>query len=489
MIPLLLTTALAANAPIRAFCIDFNWGPGGPNGFAKPGLWADVSPADSLAWHAALGANVIQTFAVSCNGYAWYKGGQVPPQPGLRADFLPELVKLAHARDMRVMGYFCVGSNTRWGAEHPDLSYGTPSAPHIPFTTAYLDFLCAEIEESLRLSGMDGFMIDWVWNPTRPVKDGVEQWLPSEQAAYAELMGKPFPGADKLGADDRLAYHRRAIDRCWARIRQTAKQARPDCVIWLSCHSLADPTVAGSPLLREVDWLMNENPNPADLAAARASAGPNTTLVQCLVGWGDAHDAQRVLLSPEYRDLAVYGFAKPGDNGFPLPVADYLAQPIRGFRGNDRNIAVLARWFTGRPIDEPAPLVTQAADGQLALTPDNAKLVGMSPVVMDGQIGHWGNVRDSVTWRLRVDRPGDFDLVLTYAVATGMAGSRFAVLVDERRYEQTAVETGPSWREYRAFGLGRVALAAGEHTVSVVPDPAGPWRAISLKGLVLAAAR
>lgn len=30
---------------IRAFCVDFNWGPGGPNAFAKPGLWADADPA------------------------------------------------------------------------------------------------------------------------------------------------------------------------------------------------------------------------------------------------------------------------------------------------------------------------------------------------------------------------------------------------------------------------------------------------------------
>ena len=35
-------SARAANDPIKAFCIDFNWGEGGPNGFAKPGLWADA---------------------------------------------------------------------------------------------------------------------------------------------------------------------------------------------------------------------------------------------------------------------------------------------------------------------------------------------------------------------------------------------------------------------------------------------------------------
>ena len=63
---------LFATEAIRAFCIDFNWGPGGPNGFAPPGLWADADPEQHLAWYAGLGANVIQTFAVSCNGYAWY---------------------------------------------------------------------------------------------------------------------------------------------------------------------------------------------------------------------------------------------------------------------------------------------------------------------------------------------------------------------------------------------------------------------------------
>lgn len=34
--------------PVQAFCIDYNWGPGGAHGFAKPGLWADADPIDSL---------------------------------------------------------------------------------------------------------------------------------------------------------------------------------------------------------------------------------------------------------------------------------------------------------------------------------------------------------------------------------------------------------------------------------------------------------
>jgi len=90
---------------IKAYNIDFNWGEGGLNDFAKPGLWADANPEDHVNWYAALGCNVIQSFAVSCNGYAWYKNGIVPEQPGLKYDFLTEQVKLAHKKNIKVFGY------------------------------------------------------------------------------------------------------------------------------------------------------------------------------------------------------------------------------------------------------------------------------------------------------------------------------------------------------------------------------------------------
>ncbi|MDZ7608846.1 MAG: hypothetical protein U5K79_25440 [Cyclobacteriaceae bacterium] len=58
---------------IKAYNLDFNWGDGGPNAFAAPGLWADASPAEHIRWYKDMGVNTIQTFIVSCNGYAWYK--------------------------------------------------------------------------------------------------------------------------------------------------------------------------------------------------------------------------------------------------------------------------------------------------------------------------------------------------------------------------------------------------------------------------------
>ena len=114
---------------LKAFSIDFNWGPGAPH-FAEPGLWADASPAAHVQWYQDLGANVIQTFCVSCNGYAWYKNGVVPEQPGLQTDFLREQVRLGHAAGMLVMGYFCPGANTLWGQRHPALIQRGPNRAH-----------------------------------------------------------------------------------------------------------------------------------------------------------------------------------------------------------------------------------------------------------------------------------------------------------------------------------------------------------------------
>lgn len=338
--------SVESTAQRKAFCIDFNWGEGGPNGFAPPGMWADADPVKHVQWYADLGANVIQTFAVSSNGFAWYLGGKtVPPQPGLQHNFLPEMVKLGHERGMKVMGYFCVGANTRWGQLHPDQSYGIPSTFHIPLTTAYLDFLCDSITEALTLSDMDGFMLDWVWNPTRP--DG--KWLDCEKSMYKELMGKEYP--ENLTKDEQLIYERKAIERAWFRLHATTKKVKQNCILWLSCYNLLDPTVQNSTMFKEVDWLMNEAGDLKSIETIRDMAGKDTQLVTCLVGWGDRHDARAVLSDPQSAGLAIYGFSKPGENSLPLPIQELMGKPIEAFQGNDRNIATLARYYNGNPFD------------------------------------------------------------------------------------------------------------------------------------------
>jgi len=331
---------------IKAYCLDFNWG--APRRFAEPGTWRNADPAEHVAWYKAMGVNVIQTFCVSCNGYAWYKNGPVPEQPGLKHDFLPEVVKLGHKEGMLVMGYFCIGANTKWGRDHPDLSYGVPSTYHIPYTDEYLSYLATSISHAVSNTGIDGFMIDWVWQPRRLSTGG--KWIECEKRLYRQLMGEEFPGEDKLTREQDTAYSRKAIDRCWKTIRKAAKDANPDCIIWLTSNHMNHPHVVNSDMYREADWLMNEAGDMKRINEVKSMIGEHTRLITCLARW-NRKDATRVVPEALKAGVGLYGFTRPRNMSGLVPLEGILSRPVSELRGDDRNIAVLARAYHGVSID------------------------------------------------------------------------------------------------------------------------------------------
>jgi len=306
-------------------------------------LWADADPAKHVAWYKAMGANVIQTFAVSCNGYAWYKNGTVPEQPGLKHDFLPEMVRLGHEEGLLVMGYFCIGANTKWGLDHPDLSYGTPANRHIPFTDEYLAYLSMAVGDAVRKTGIDGFMIDWFYQPER------KNWKECETRLYEQLMGEVYPGDGKLSKENEIEYGRAAIDRAWTTIRKAAKDANPECIIWLTAFEPTHPHIVDSRMYKEVDWLMNEGGDLERIEAVKPMIGTHTRLITCLANW-NKQDATSIVPAALKKGIGLYGFAKPGADSL-LPLDDLLKRPVNGLKGDDRNIAVLARAYHGVPID------------------------------------------------------------------------------------------------------------------------------------------
>ncbi len=326
---------------IKAFCVDFNWG---PKGFAPPGMFAQASPEEHLRWYRELGVNTIQTFCVSCCGYSWFRGDVAPVQPGMKGDFLKEITVLAHRKEMRVMGYFCVGANTYWGETHPELSYGTPSAIHIPFTTQYLDYLCATVKDVLTRTDIDGFMIDWVYNAPLLNPNTTIRWMDYEIQMYAELFGEPFPGKDAITPERETEFHRRAVERCWRRIHDAAKSTKPDCILWLSCFDINHPQLAGSRMFQEIDWLMNEHPDPEKLEAVKRSIGPHTRVIQCICGWGAEHKPEAVLRDPRFDAVGLYGFARP-DERSTLPPTE---SEDPGLAGNAANIEIMRNAFRER---------------------------------------------------------------------------------------------------------------------------------------------
>lgn len=333
---------------IKAYCLDFNWAATAKKRkpFASPGNWAEADPAQHVAWYKAIGANVIQTFAVSCNGHAWYKNGFVPEQPKLKHDFLPEVVRLGHQEGMLVFGYFCIASNPKWGKDHPDQSYGTPTTYHIPYTDAYLTYLSASIRDAVKKTGMDGFMIDWLWMPNRSAT--TNRWIECEQQLYTQLMGEAFPGEAQLGekSEKYIAYSRKAIDRCWKTIRKAAKEANPDCIVWLTSNHINHPHVINSDMYRECDWIMNESGDMKRVAAVKSMVGKHTRLITCLARW-NGQDATKVVPEALQAGVGLYGFTVPRNKAGLVPLAEILSHPISELQGDDRNIAVLARAYHG----------------------------------------------------------------------------------------------------------------------------------------------
>ena len=340
---------------VKAYCIDFNWGPGGPNAFAAPGLWADAVPREHVEWYKALGANVIQTFCVSCNGYAWYRDGVVPEQPGLKHDFLAEVVRLGHQEDMKVMGYFCVAANTRWGQLHPTESYGVPSDGHIPLTKRYNEYLTAAIRDALNRTNIDGFMIDWAFHG--PIHETRIQWLPCEIQMWAELMEAPFPGKVNVTKAQELEFARRSVDRCWQSIKHAAKSTKPDCIVWLSMFDLNHPQVVNSRLIKEVDWLMNEGGTVEKLKKIRQELGRGN-LLNCLAAWNRA-DPRTVVPASLKAGFGLYGFTRPVTGSLLPDIDDYfLSKDLGALTGDEANIAMLARAYRGLSVPPPTKAVS-----------------------------------------------------------------------------------------------------------------------------------
>jgi len=249
---------------------------------------------------------------------------------------------------MVVMGYFSIAANIRWGTENPELSYGTPNGYHLPYTDEYLAYVSAAITDAVKTTGIDGFMIDWIWQPDRRANEG--KCLDAEKKLYQQLMGEPFPGEDKLTAAQDLEYSRKAIDRCWKTIRKAAKDANPKCIVWLTCNAIKHPHIVNSDMFREVDWLMAETGDNKALKEIRDMVGPHTRLITCLAAWNNA-DPSVVIAEAIEHGIGLYGFCQPSNKNGTIPLDKILTEPLTMSQRDARNIGALARAYHGKSLD------------------------------------------------------------------------------------------------------------------------------------------
>ena len=123
------------------------------------------------------------------------------------------------------------------------------------------------------------------------------------------------------------------------------------------------------------------------------------------------------------------------------------------------------------PVNILPSAVHPAADGGLLLHARDANCQGtlFYEKTDDGKdnIGGWTRFDDYVSWDLVVDKPGTYDVSLTYAVPEDTAGAEVAINVGGRTLQHTIEGTG-SFTTFKTFKLGQVTIdQAGRCTVTV----------------------
>jgi hypothetical protein len=132
-------------------------------------------------------------------------------------------------------------------------------------------------------------------------------------------------------------------------IRKAAKETNPNCIVWLTCCDVNDPHVVNSRALRETDWLLNEAGDLKRTADAKRMIGPRTRLITCLANW-NGQDPMTIVPAALQEGMGLYGFTKPGPDSL-LPLDSILSRPVGELKGDEKNIAVLARAFHGVSIN------------------------------------------------------------------------------------------------------------------------------------------
>jgi hypothetical protein len=138
----------------------------------------------------------------------------------------------------------------------------------------------------------------------------------------------------------------------------------------------------------------------------------------------------------------------------------------------------------GRPGVDP-PVVVQRGNSPIKLEYVTAVTAGkaIKRNIRGGggyNISRWNDPQDSITWGMRIDRPGRYQVWITFAAQKEWEGGKYRVSVGSASLEATVVDTGaycfdlggPCERgyKYHAYNLGTVDLSeAGEYKLTIRP--------------------
>jgi alpha-L-fucosidase len=154
--------------------------------------------------------------------------------------------------------------------------------------------------------------------------------------------------------------------------------------------------------------------------------------------------------------------------------------------------SVIVLEIEGKPEIAP-PVLTQAADGSVILSADEAVIHGKTAKcqTVDGHtnIGYWTDKNDWVSWDFQVKTPGKFDVEIALACDPGTPDSEYAITVAEQTLEGKVESTG-GWNTFVTRTSGMVTLPkAGRYTLSVKPTAVPNSAVMNLESVTLKPAK
>lgn len=222
------------------------------------------------------------------------------------------------------------------------------------------------------------------------------------------------------------------------------------------------------------------------------------------LAWG------RCTMKPGVLYLHVFDWPKDGKLLVPLTSrvtkAALLAQPDTplAVEASDKGATITVPAAAPDAIDtviaaqiegEPQIIVTnlvQADDGTVTLPASEAEIVGKTAKLEGGQeqnIGYWVDVNDLAQWQVRVNKPGAFNVEVTYASNTDSGDSEYVVVVGNQAVVGKTEVTG-GWGNYRTVTLGRIELAQAGVTPVMLRGLRKPGLALmNLRSIVLRPAK
>ncbi len=157
-------------------------------------------------------------------------------------------------------------------------------------------------------------------------------------------------------------------------------------------------------------------------------------------------------------------------------------------RAPDKVATVVVLDLDGPPNIDNTFFIRSGADGSFELAAKDADVHGQTARYEHGggkdNIGYWTDAGDWVSWTLRCEKPGEYDVAMTVAAAADSADAEFTVEVGPQQLEGRVPATG-SWTERKTLELGRVKLAAGDQVLTVKAKTKPGYAVMNLFGVKL----